>query len=353
MVEKLILCIDRDNDVGEKTGIRGPIIGLKENIAAANALILADPSDTDSNTIFAAIKLKKEMRDAEVVTLTGNKRVGIKSDEEISKQLDVVIKKTKATKTVLVTDGLEDEFVLPLIQSRLQIISMHRVIVQQSERLEGAYFMIKKFVNDTVDDPRMAKLVLGIPAMAFILIALFGAEGWRIVLGALGLFLFVKGFKLEKIVESVYSELKTSLENDRISFFMYALSVVLVFVGIGFGYNNMIILGTADIVQSTLSFLYGSIYIFFAAGFVVWFGKVLLSYTQGNLKTRYITILALLFAITIVGHSAINILLQPQIGLEPLLISVAIGLITLGVALVVEKATKPPKSAQESSSIVG
>ncbi len=51
----LVLCIDRDDDLGQKTGIEGPVIGRNENVRAALALGLADPEDADTNTILAAI----------------------------------------------------------------------------------------------------------------------------------------------------------------------------------------------------------------------------------------------------------------------------------------------------------
>ena len=39
----LILCVDRDDDLGVKTKIKTPILGRKENLEAAVALALKDP----------------------------------------------------------------------------------------------------------------------------------------------------------------------------------------------------------------------------------------------------------------------------------------------------------------------
>ncbi|MGI0085159.1 MAG: DUF373 family protein, partial [Nitrososphaerales archaeon] len=52
----LIICVDRDNDVGLKTGIKTPILGKDACLHAASALALADPEEADANTIFAAVK---------------------------------------------------------------------------------------------------------------------------------------------------------------------------------------------------------------------------------------------------------------------------------------------------------
>ncbi|MGB9631191.1 MAG: DUF373 family protein, partial [Candidatus Methanodesulfokora sp.] len=58
----LVLCIDRDDDVGVKTGIKGPIIGREKNVEAASKLAMADPSEADANAIFGAIKVYDEMQ---------------------------------------------------------------------------------------------------------------------------------------------------------------------------------------------------------------------------------------------------------------------------------------------------
>ncbi len=342
MEKRIILTIDRDNDIGEKAGIRGPILGVKDNLKAANALSMADPSDTDANTIFAALKLKKENPSYEIATLTGHKQIGIKSDEKITKQLNQILKKTKAKKAIMVTDGAEDEFVLPIIQSKLEILTVHRVVVQQSERLEGAYYMIKNFINNIIDDKRLAKVFLGLPAIAFILIALFGAEGWRIILGALGLYLFIKGFKLEKAVKGMTRAMSESLEKGHVSFFLYAIGIVFIFIAVAFGYYNVNIVGAFDLLSASLAFIYGSIYIFFIAGFMIWAGSTLFAYSQDKFSARLITVLALFFAIIIVGRSATEVLLQPELGINPLVASIIIGFVALAAALIIEHATSRP-----------
>ena len=48
----LVICVDRDNDVGEKAGISTPVIGRDACIEAAQRLALEDPEDADSNSIF-------------------------------------------------------------------------------------------------------------------------------------------------------------------------------------------------------------------------------------------------------------------------------------------------------------
>ena len=47
----LVLCVDRDDDIGVKTGIKGPLVGRDDNLAAATKLGLADPEDSDRKSV--------------------------------------------------------------------------------------------------------------------------------------------------------------------------------------------------------------------------------------------------------------------------------------------------------------
>jgi uncharacterized membrane protein len=140
-------------------------------------LALADPEDTDSNTIFKAIsvykRLKEEGRDVEVVTLLGDKSVGLTSDEKISHQIDVVQQVLKAESAVIVTDGAEDEFVLPLIQSRMKIISVQRVIVKSLPTGKETVSILRRYMQE-----ERFKIQLLLPiSLAFITYGVFFAAG--------------------------------------------------------------------------------------------------------------------------------------------------------------------------------
>ncbi|MEM4702165.1 MAG: DUF373 family protein, partial [Archaeoglobaceae archaeon] len=86
MVKKLVLTIDRDDDLGQKTGISSPGIGRENVLQAAIRLILADPEDSDANAMFSAVKIYDELiekgEDCEVVVVAGDKNVGKVSDNK-------------------------------------------------------------------------------------------------------------------------------------------------------------------------------------------------------------------------------------------------------------------------------
>jgi putative membrane protein len=57
----LVLCVDRDDDIGFKGKIESPVIGRGACLRAATTLALVDPEDSDVNAIFQAIKTYDEL----------------------------------------------------------------------------------------------------------------------------------------------------------------------------------------------------------------------------------------------------------------------------------------------------
>ena len=91
MVRTLVLTVDRDNDLGIKTAIRGPVIGRKQVLTAALRLGIADPEESDTNAILGALhqhdalaENNAEGDDVEIAILTGDEKVGVRSDRAIA-----------------------------------------------------------------------------------------------------------------------------------------------------------------------------------------------------------------------------------------------------------------------------
>ncbi|NJE03710.1 DUF373 family protein [Thermococcus sp. MV11] len=211
----LILAIDRDDDFGQKAGVEGPVIGREACIDAALKLSLADPEDSDANVAYAAVKLHDELResgefeDVQVALITGHPKVGVKSDLELARQLEEVLKAFPADGVITVTDGAEDEQIFPIITSKVPIISSHRVVVKQSEGIETTYYIIYRYLKEILSDPEVAKVVLGIPGMILLLygiarlIGVWYPESVKIISATItgtillfiGGYFFTKGFR--------------------------------------------------------------------------------------------------------------------------------------------------------------
>jgi putative membrane protein len=225
-VKPLVICIDRDDDIGQKALVKGPIIGRIQNLEAAQKLALADPADTDVNALYGAIKLADELG-TEVVTLTGVGHVGVVSDKEIARQLEEILSKLKPASVIFVSDGLDDEQVMPIIQSRVKVDSVQTITVRQSKELEKAYFKVTNFIKEVTGDPALARLIFGLPGIALLLLAVGGVQALSWIMGVVGAYLIVKGFGWEDELFNTASDFLKSLSVERMSTVMYFLATLL------------------------------------------------------------------------------------------------------------------------------
>ena len=199
LVRTLVITVDRDNDLGVKAGIRGSVVGRRQVLTAALRLGIADPEESDTNAILGALHqhdLIAENADpndeVEIAILTGDERVGVKSDRNIAQQLEDVIAEFQPDRGILVTDGMEDESVLPILTSRLSIDHVEKIIVRQSKGIEGTYYYIAK----AIEDPRWRARLL-VPISIFRMILGLGRilPGGGALIGAMPLLLGVPLFK--------------------------------------------------------------------------------------------------------------------------------------------------------------
>ncbi len=219
----LVLCVDRDNDVGMKTGLETPIIGKRENTEAATKLILTDPEEADANTMFEAVRIcddleKTEARSAlyQVATITGSEAGGIAADRKLVSELASVLKDFPASSLILVTDGFADEDIIPLVQSRVPVTSVRRVVVKHSEAIEETAAVFSRYLKMLIEDPRYSRIALGLPGILLIslgvlyFLAVFiaydiGTWAWIVGLIIIGSYMIGKGYGLGKKIVTYLS----------------------------------------------------------------------------------------------------------------------------------------------------
>jgi putative membrane protein len=256
----LIIAIDRDNDLGRKTGIRSPVIGREANVKAALELGLADPEESDTNTMLEAIRTYDQLlddgEDVEVVTICGDIRVGTKSDMKIANTLDQVITQTKSTRAILVSDGSDDLQLEPIIRSRLRIDSTRMVVVQQSRPIEDTLYTIVH----KMEDPKIQRqFILPIALIVFVwgLAGILGlseiASGliWVILSG----YLLVKVAGWEDEFRTFYNELLTTCERVSVYSYVWLIAILLFIVGVAQGIEQMDLSKELGVAAMVLAFL--------------------------------------------------------------------------------------------------
>jgi len=205
----LILCVDRDADLTEKAGIKGPVIGREACVEAGVKLLSVDPEEADANAIFGAIReydrALKQYKDAEVqvATITGDSRSENYADAEVERQLTEVTRKFKADLAILVSDGADDERVLPLLHSFFPRVFVRRIIVQQSRELEETYFLLRRYLKKLLESPGTRAYIFGVPGAVILItsvLSVFNLQKymWSALGGFLGIILMERGFSLKK-----------------------------------------------------------------------------------------------------------------------------------------------------------
>jgi len=207
----LVICIDRDNDVGEKAGIVTPVVGRNACIEAAQRLALEDPEDADSNSIFAAIKTYEDLiskgYQVEVVTVAGVKDRGVQADEKILVETRKILEKFPANGAVIVSDGEDDESVIPVIQNVLPVVSVQRVVMKVSRSVEYSYAVFGKYVKMMAYDSKYSKFFLGVPGILLLIggvATVFGytAEIFAVLVSILGGAFLIRAFDIDKVWSS-------------------------------------------------------------------------------------------------------------------------------------------------------
>ena len=203
----LVICVDRDDDIGEKTGIATPVVGRDSCIDAAQRLALEDPEDADANSIFAAIKTYEDLVSrgytAEVILVAGVAQRGVQADEKVASEVGDVMRKYAASGAVIVSDGEDDESVIPVIQGIVPVVSVQRVVMRVSRSVEYSYAVFGKYLKMIAYDPRYSKFFLGVPGVLLLIggigtIVGYTAEIFAVLVSILGSAFVIRAFDVDK-----------------------------------------------------------------------------------------------------------------------------------------------------------
>ncbi|MCV0413125.1 DUF373 family protein [Nitrosarchaeum sp.] len=240
----LVICVDRDNDVGEKAGITTPIIGRDACIDAAQRLALEDPEDADSNSMFAAIKTYEDLiskgYQVEVVIVAGVKERGVQADEKILKEIKKILEVFSANGAVIVSDGEDDESVIPVIQNVLPVVSVQRVVMKVSRSVEYSYAVFGKYLKMLAYDSKYSKFFLGVPGILLLIggvATVFGytEEIFAVLVSILGISFLIRAFDVDR----AWSNLTRPTPMGFIRIFTMVAGILLILSSIPTGISSI------------------------------------------------------------------------------------------------------------------
>jgi putative membrane protein len=341
----LVLCIDRDDDIGSKGRMKTPIVGKNYCIDAGIRLAIEDPEDPDANAIFGAVKTYEELvskgYDSEVALVAGKFNRGIEADEKIGFEIQNVLSKYKADAAVLVSDGEDDEMVIPIIQALIRVISIQRIIIRHSRSVEYSYAILGRYIKMLIYDPRYSKFFLGVPGSLLVaggLATVFGLtkEALALALSILGGAFIIRAFDIDKALGS----LGRPTPSGFIRIFSVFAGVLIILASLAYGLSsippeaikadmaitkvitNRIVIGS--FVHSTITLLWIGIATILA-------GSLLSNWFKGSIRTMSdilrLVVLALLYFPILQFTSILTEGTSPFTLISSLLIGLAITLV--------------------------
>ena len=343
----LVLCVDRDDDLGMKAGINTPILGRKENVNAAASLALRDPEEADANAMFEAVRiydnLKKSAKgkeEHEVATIAGSDLKGVEADRQLVAELTEVLNEFPATDVILVTDGYTDEMVLPLIESRVPVTSVRRIVIQHSKSIEETAALFTRYMKVLVENPRYSRMLLGLPGILLIVLGVlwfynllsYAGQALAIVVGG---FLFIRGFRLDKTAQNFIKwirEYSPPPFTVQIAGFSAIAGILLILVG---GYlGGTAVANVANTVDTFAQvprligeFLYGSTYLIAIGICVILSGRAVRWFFERDLRLwRTIVIVVGVAWSSVMFVQASQILIDPEFSYTTLLYAIVGGL---------------------------
>ena len=333
----LVVCLDRTDDVGRKTGLRSPVVGWEAVRALVTDVGLADPEDSGVNTLLETLRVAQTLRDEDedvvVAVVSGDRESIVSADRAVARQLDDLIADHDPDSAVVVIDSAEDERLVPIVESRVRVDSVDRVVVRQARDIESTYYLLKQFLAD--EELRQTVLVpIGLTLLVFPMLAAFAgpAEGAAAITTVIGLFLLYKGFNVDEILTGVAHQARDSMYSGQVSVVTYVVAAGLTLVGLFAG-----VLGVSNLenqpgsVIPAMQFAYDS---------VPWLAMAALTASAGRLldevireepiRSSYLNLPFIVVAVGLVVRGFSAYFLEQQRVIEPIVVpAIELGVLSI------------------------
>jgi putative membrane protein len=342
----LVLCIDRDDDIGSKGGVKTPILGKDHCIDAGLRLAIEDPEDADANAIFGAVKAYEKLLlkgyDSEVALIAGKIDRGIEADEKVANELSHVLDRYDADSAVIISDGEDDEAVVPIIQAMIPVMSVQRIIIKHSRSVEYSYAILGRYIKMLVYDPRYSKFFLGVPGALLVvggLATVLGLtkEALALVMSILGGAFIIRAFDIDKSLGSLGRPTPTGF----IRIFSVFAGVLIILVSIVNGFSSIPSEALSnkdmhfiDVVTNRLiigNFVHGTITLLWIGIGTILIGSLLSNWFKGSVRAMSdilrLVVLALLYIPILQFTSVLTEGTNPFSLISSLFIGLAITLI--------------------------
>ncbi len=318
----LVICVDRSGTIGRATNVPMPVAGWEAVRSLVTDAGLADPEDASVNCLLEALRIARDLRDEReesvVAVVSAESETPVGADRSIAAQLDDLVDRYAPSAAVIVVDSAEDERVLPIVESRMPVDGVDRVVVRQAHDLESTYYLLKQFLAD--EQLRSTVLVpVGIALLLLpVLFARFSAEAAVAgVAGLLGAALLYKGLGIDRLVAGMPERIREALYAGQVSVVTYVVAGGLSLVGGFFGALAATDVEDALTVQA-MEFTYAAVPWLAVAGVTAAVGRLLDELIRDEgIRTPYLNLPFVIVAVGLVVRGFAGYFLAQETALDP------------------------------------
>lgn len=261
----LVVCVDRAGDVARKADVDPPIAGREAVESLVVALGMDDPEDSSVNCLLEVLGLTDDLRaegdDAVPAVVSGVADTAVGADRSAAAQIDELVAAHDPDSAIVVVDTAEDERLVPVVESRLPVDAVDRVVVRQARDIESTYYLLKQFLAD--EELRESVLVpLGVVLLVFpvlLTVTRSLAAAVASITAVIGVFILYKGLSVDEYLADLPGQARDALYSGRVSIVTYVIAAGLALVGTFAGALGVSALGDPGALVAAMAFGYRSV----------------------------------------------------------------------------------------------
>jgi putative membrane protein len=209
--------------------------------------------------------------------------------------------------------------VLPIVESRIPVDSVDRVVVRQARDIESTYYLLKQFL---ADEQLRSTILVPFGVALLLLPALFywfsAAEAVAGVAGLLGAALLYKGLAIDRFVAGMPERIREALYAGQVSIVTYVVAAGLALVGGFFGVLSASELESAARVVEAMEFTYAAVPWFAVAGVTAAVGRLLDELIRDEgIRTPYLNLPFVIVAVSLVVRGFAGYFLAQEAVIDP------------------------------------
>jgi len=274
-VNTLVVCLHRGRRLPD---VDPPVVGREAVERLVTRVGVDDPEDSRVNCILEGLRVAGDLEDSTIAVVSGTGET-VSSDREIARQIDRLVAEYDPASAVVVVDSAEDERLVPIVESRVRVDAIDRVVVRQARDIESTYYLLKQFLAD--EELRKTVLVpVGAALLAFPALLLL-VENLTVALGAIaavvGLFLLYKGLSVDTFLATLSGSVREALYSGQVSLVTYVVAAGLALVGVFAGVlttSSLDATGTGEVILA-MQFVHSAVPWLTAAALTASAGRLL------------------------------------------------------------------------------